>query len=160
VTPEELRREMRHAAANLLTALTGTLDLLAARATPDTPEATRLARARGAADGLSALLTAYLGMPTESSTEDHDAATLCAGLLPLLDAVSNCRAAWRIAAAPALPRVRVERPGFDLALLGAARDAAAAAERGAALTVALAPDAGGVRLTAGTLALLLPAAQP
>lgn len=160
MTPEELRRETRHAAANLLTALIGTLDLLAARAAADSPEATRLSRARGAADGLSGLLDAYLAIPADLRAEEHDAATLCARLLPLLDTVSNRRVAWRMAAAPALPRVRVDRPVFDLALLAAARDAAAAADRNAALTLALAPDAGGVRLTAGGLSLLLPAAQP
>lgn len=160
MTPEDLRRETRHAAANLLTALCGTLDLMAARAAPDTPEAARLERARGAADGLSALLAAYLAIPAEPRAEDHDAAALCAGLLPLLDAVSNRRAAWRVAAAPGLPRVRVQRPAFDLALLAAARDAAAAAERGETLTLSLAPDAQGVRLTVGALSLPLPAAQP
>lgn len=160
MTPEELRRETRHALANLLTALCGTLDLLAARAALDTPEATRLARARGAADGLSALLGAYLGIPAEPRAEDHDASALCARLLPLLDAVSNGRVAWRVDAAPGLPRVRVQRPAFDLALLAAARDAAAAAERGATLMLSLGQDANGVRLSAGALTLPLPAAQP
>lgn len=160
MTPEELRRETRHAAANMLTALTGTLDLMAARVAGDTPEATRLARARGAADGLSALLGAYLAIPADPCAEEHDAAALCTRLLPLIEAASNRRVTWRVVAAPAVPRVRVDRPDFDLSLVGAARDAAASAERGAALTLSLDPDADGVRLTAGIFSLLLPAAQP
>jgi hypothetical protein len=160
VTPEDLRRETRHAAANLLTALSGALDLLAARAAPDTPEAARLARARGAADGLSALLEAYLAIPAEPRAEEHDAAALVARFLPLLDALGQRRVAWRLDAAPGLPRVRVQRPAFDLALLAAAREAAASAERGATLTLLLEPAAGGARLTVGALSLPLPAAQP
>jgi hypothetical protein len=160
MTPEDLRRETRHAAANLLTALSGTLDLLAARAAPDTPEAARLARARGAADGLAALLEAHLAIPAEPRAEEHEAEVLVGRLLPLLDALGQRRVAWRLDAAPGLPRVRVQRPGFDLALLGAAREAAAAAERGATLTLSLTAETGGARLTVGALSLPLPAVQP
>jgi len=160
MTPEDLRRETRHAAANLLMALSGTLDLLAARAAEGTPEAARLARARGAADGLSALLAAYLAIPAEPRAEEHDAAALLARLLPLLDAVGNRRVAWRLDAAPDMPRVRLDRPGFDLALLGAAREAALSAERGATLALLLEPETGGARLAIGALSLRLPAAQP
>lgn len=158
MTPEALRREARHAAANLLTALSGTLDLLAARAAPGTPEASRLERARGAAEGLRGLVEAYLAIPAEPRAEEQDAAALVLRLLPLLEAVSDRRVAWRVAAEAGLPRVLVARPGFDLALLGAARAAAAAAERGAVLAVTLADAEGGVAVAAGGFRCVLPIA--
>ena len=158
MTPEELRRETRHAAANLLTALCGTLDLVAARIGPDSPEAARIARARGAADGLSGLLQAYLAIPAEPRAEEHDVAALLARLVPLLEAVSDRRVTWRVAAAAGLPRVRLERPGFDLMLIGTARPAAAAADRGAVLTLSLDRAADGVVLRGLGPDVLLPRA--
>jgi hypothetical protein len=160
MTPEALRRETRHAAANLLTALSGTLDLLAARAAPGTPEAARLERARRAAEELRGLVEAYLAIPAEPRAEEQDAAALVLRLLPLLEAVSDRRVTWRVEAADGLPRVSVARPGFDLALLGGAREAAAAVERGAALAVTLDAAEGGVLLSAGGFRCFLPAAQP
>jgi hypothetical protein len=160
VTPDELRREARHATANLLTVLCGTLDILARRIPADSAEAPRVARARDAAERLSALLGAYLALPVAEADADADAAAVVSALLPLLDATSDGRVAWRLDAAPALPRVRLRHPAFELALLGEARLAAQAAERGAVLTITLAAMPGGVALRGLGAEHLLPAAQP
>jgi hypothetical protein len=160
VTPDELRREARHAAANLLTVLCGTLDILARRIPADSAEAPRVARARHAGERLSALLGAYLALPADETEADADAAHAVAALLPLMDAIGDGRVAWRLDAAPSLPRVRLPRPAFELALLGAARQAARAAERGAVLTVTLAAMPGGVALRGIGAERILPAVQP
>lgn len=160
---------VQHEVNNALMVLASNLDLLG-RSAPDGPARRQLDRATEAARRLDATVRGYLDVARRAPA---DAVTLApdqilAQLSPLLRVALGARLKLEVTAAENCPAVTVDRTRLDVALISAAREAAAQRAQAGIMTVSIRPDGTtvqislrlpeGVSVSPGVLGLLAEAA--